>query len=86
MKLLLFTRAFVSAHNIRFDAANPPCAAVSARVRREDRSPRLRCVWSRGPDGRLACRWRREEVDGGEDAIPVAAIRRFPTLQLVRKT
>lgn len=76
MKLLLFTRALVSAPSVRFDAANRPQAA--ARTLRSERTARLRCVWSRGADGRLACRWLRDDVPTGDSAIPVEAIRRFP--------
>jgi hypothetical protein len=76
MKLLLFTRALVSASSFRFDAANRPQA--DARTLRGERTARLRCVWSRGADGRLACRWLRDDVPAGDGAIPVEAIRRFP--------
>ena len=76
MKLLFFTRALVCAPSARFDAAGRPQAAV--RALRNAYVPRLRCIWSRDADGRLACRWLRDDTGADEAAIPLAAMRRFP--------
>jgi|GEM_PF-3527016 hypothetical protein len=85
MKLLLFTRALASAQPIRLDRAIPSPSVVPARSRRRDDAPRLRCVWSRAADGRLACRWQRDDDGADDDGIPLVALRRFPLSAIARR-